>query len=70
MQTMIKARFSDGVFEPLNEVDLPEGKEIDIVFEDNNTEDDAYWIERAMQAEKNGYIGHERSLVFIIERLV
>ncbi|MBF0343061.1 MAG: antitoxin family protein [Nitrospirae bacterium] len=38
MLTTIKARFFNGVFEPLSEVDLPEGKEVDVIFEDSNKE--------------------------------
>ncbi len=69
MQTAVRVRFSNGVFEPLSKVDLPEGKELSIIVEDD-AEDDVWWIEKAVQAENSGYIGHKQALNFIIEKLV
>ncbi|MBF0336594.1 MAG: hypothetical protein HQL05_02060 [Nitrospirae bacterium] len=57
-------------------VDMEELRRVEELIEDTDDlltaaeEDDAYWIEMAMRAEKSGYIGHEQTLAFIIEKLV
>ncbi|MBF0565106.1 MAG: hypothetical protein HQK89_07680 [Nitrospirae bacterium] len=46
-----------------------ESKETEIIVKDN-TDDDTYWIEKAIEAEKSGYAGYEESIEFLLERLV
>ncbi|MBF0457971.1 MAG: hypothetical protein HQK99_08765 [Nitrospirae bacterium] len=38
--------------------------------QEDGAEDDAYWIEKALEAEKSGYAGHEKSIEFLLEKLV
>ncbi|QWR77338.1 hypothetical protein [Candidatus Magnetomonas plexicatena] len=35
-----------------------------------NVDDDTYWIEKAVEAEKGGYAGHEKTIEFLLEKLV
>ncbi|MEO5359214.1 MAG: hypothetical protein H7843_02065 [Nitrospirota bacterium] len=38
--------------------------------QDNGADDDSYWIEKAVEAEKSGYAGNEKSIEFLLEKLV
>jgi hypothetical protein len=37
---------------------------------DDDAGDDAYWVEKAIEAEKSGYAGCEKSMEFLLEKLV
>jgi hypothetical protein len=38
--------------------------------EEYGADDDMYWVEKAIEAEKSGYVGYEKSIEFLLEKLV
>ncbi|MBF0555392.1 MAG: hypothetical protein HQK96_12705 [Nitrospirae bacterium] len=40
------------------------------IAEEYGADDDIYWVEKAIEAEKSGYAGYEKSIEFLLEKLV
>ncbi|KWT90998.1 hypothetical protein [Candidatus Magnetominusculus xianensis] len=38
--------------------------------QEDGADDDSYWVEKAVEAEKSGYAGYEKSIEFLLEKLV
>ncbi|MBF0521115.1 MAG: hypothetical protein HQK92_15505 [Nitrospirae bacterium] len=38
--------------------------------EEYSADDDMYWLEKAIEAEKSGYVGQDKTIGFILEKLV